>query len=83
MAQYCRYCEEAFRDHLTPCLYCRWSHKYMDRDQAKRTNKCKHFQLNPVDALRENVKGYQPTGRKIVQFGGMGKQVTLEEVMQE
>jgi len=81
LAQYCRYCEYAFKDHQSPCVYCAERGRFINRKQAKNTNNCKHFCLNPVDALRENVKGYQPTGRKIVQFGGLGKQITLEEVM--
>lgn len=81
MAQYCRYCEHAFREHVKPCVYCRMKMKYIDREQAKRTNNCKFFKENKIDALRENPKGYQPTGKKIVQFGGLGKQVTMEEVM--
>jgi len=81
MAQYCRYCE-----HVSTGAFackCRKTGKYMHRTDMKHTNRCKHFQLNPVDALRENVKGYRPTGKKIVQYGGLGKQVTLKEIMEE
>ena len=92
MAQYCRYCEHAYRvcDHSyeglpekrnDSAVYCYERMRFISREQAKQTNNCKHFQLNPVDALRENVKGYQPTGKKIVQFGGLGKQITLDEII--
>lgn len=82
MAKYCRYYENAYRDRCTGGVGCSAKGKFVTRKQAKKTNDCADFQLNPVDALRENVKGYQPTGRKIVQFGGLGKQITLEEVME-
>lgn len=83
MAQYCRYCEYAYKgDPYKTGINCEMRHKYITRKHAKQTNNCADFQLNPVDTLRENTKGYQPTGRKIVQFGGLGKQITLEEVME-
>lgn len=32
----------------------------MKYDSCKRVNKCKHFELNPIDALRENPNEYNP-----------------------
>lgn len=32
---------------------------YTDK-QICRTNKCKDFSFNPIDALGKNAKGYQP-----------------------
>jgi len=79
MAQYCRYCEYANKNQWT-CT-CSKKQIMMTKVEMKRTNKCKYFKLNKVDVLRENVKGYRPTGRKIVQFGGMGVQVKLEDII--
>ena len=79
MTQYCRYCERANRkDGIYSCAN---TGEILHRVKMKHTNKCKEFQYNPVDALRENVKGHKPTGRKIVQFGGMGVQITLKDVI--
>ena len=79
MAQYCRYCDYAFKGPwVCHCLYSGDVH--LTRTQVKHTNNCKHFKLNPVDVLRENPKGYRPNGKKIVQHGGLGKQVKMEEI---
>lgn len=80
MTQYCRYCEHAYRSQFV--IACEKTEKYMTRLKAKHTNKCPHFQYNPVDVLRENVKGYKPTGRKIVQYGGLGEQITMKELLE-
>lgn len=79
MAQYCRYCE--FVDVKFGIHTCRKTGEIIHRPVMKHTNSCKQFKLNPVDALRENVKGYRPTGKKIVQFGGLGEQVRMEEII--
>ena len=79
MAQYCRYCEFAEK-HRFICK-CSKTGKYMYVPEMKHTNQCKHFQLNPIDVLRENVKGYRPTGKKIVQFGGLGEQIKMEDII--
>lgn len=34
--------------------------KYLKYDSCKRPNKCKSFELNPIDALWENPKEYRP-----------------------
>ena len=81
MTKYCRYCDHMLCGRNQKFGLCRKKHEYKERDGLKHTNNCKDFQFNPVDALRENVKGYRPTGRKIEQYGGLGKQVTLEEII--
>ena len=84
MAQYCRYC-----DHLRLLGYaklgeikCLAHQASITEKQAKHTNECKQFELNQVDALRQNTKGYKPTGIRIVQYGGLGKQIRIEDVME-
>ena len=79
MAQYCRYCE--FAEKHSHVFKCRKTGKYMYKPDMKHTNRCKEFKLNPVDVMRENVKGYKPTGRQIVQFGGLGEQIKLEDII--
>ena len=82
MAQYCRYCEYAYKgDPYKPGIQCEMRNKYITLKHAKQTNKCTDCRLNPIDVLRKNANGYKPTGRKIVQFGGLGKQVTIAEVL--
>ena len=57
MTQYCRYC--------TYCCYgdAVWCEKHqatLSERYAKGTNKCKDFELNPIDAFHENERGYVP-----------------------
>ena len=80
MTQYCRYCQ--YVDVKYGIHSCAKTGEILHRPKMKHTNQCREFKHNPVDALRENVKGYRPTGKKIVQFGGMGEQITLEEVIE-
>ena len=80
MAQYFRYCEHV--DVKFGIHTCRKTGKIIHRPDMKHTNRCKLFKLNPIDALRENLKGYRPTGRKIVQFGGLGRQVKMSEILE-
>ena len=77
MAQYCRYCAWA-RGIDENIIRCSKREVEFTGKQAKHTNTCELFALNPIDALRENVKGYRPTGIRIVQFGGMGEQLEME-----
>lgn len=65
MAQYCRYCSHCI---YGDSVYCDEKGTTMSFEQAKRTNKCKHFELNTIDALYENVEGYKP--RKHKKFKG-------------
>ena len=78
MTQYCRYCQ--FVNVNFGCYRCQKSGKNLYRPGMKHTNRCKDFQYNPVDVLRENTRSHKPTGRKITQFGGLGEQIKMEEL---
>jgi len=56
--------------------YCSRFKTTFSDNKIKRTNKCKHFDLNPIDALGENPNEYKPTIKKKPiegQIGGLGK----------
>ena len=57
MKQYCRYCV-----YLTcgDSCYCYIKKKCLSYDVCKRANKCKNFELNPIDAFGENPNEYKP-----------------------
>jgi hypothetical protein len=57
MAQYCRYCSWFVTGNGD---YCTKEERELSSTYAKRTNQCKNFSLNPIDAYGENEKGYQP-----------------------
>lgn len=57
MAQYCRYCGDCV---VGDVVYCEAYEKEMTEKKAKRANKCRAFNLNPVDAFGENKRGYVP-----------------------
>lgn len=57
MAQYCRYCSSLSYGDVP---YCCKREKVLSFDYVKRTNNCKEFQLNVMDALGENLNGYRP-----------------------
>lgn len=57
MAQYCRYCANLV---YGDSCYCEVKHKCVNYDRCKRPNKCKDFELNPIDVLGENPKEYKP-----------------------
>ncbi len=57
MTQYCRYCNNFVTGNGS---YCELYEKEMSDESAKRTNKCKGFEFNPMDAFAENLNGYQP-----------------------
>ena len=77
MAQYCRYCAWAYgvEDGV---LWCEKRDQTFTAKQAKHTNTCEQYALNAIDALRENAKGYKPTGIRIIQFGGLGEQIEMD-----
>ena len=77
MAQYCRYCAWAYNVD-EGLLHCEKRNFEMTAKQAKHSNACGKFALNEIDALRENEKGYRPTGIRIAPFGGLGEQVEME-----
>ena len=57
MAQYCRYCSHLVYGDVCFCEKKRWVKSY---NSCKKPNKCKDFELNPIDALGENQKDYKP-----------------------
>lgn len=57
MAQYCRYCAYMV---CGDANYCTEKQYTKTDEQIKRSNKCKEFLLNPIDALYENTEGYKP-----------------------
>ena len=79
MAQYCRYCEHLYNE--MNGYYCAERERYMSEKSIRHSNTCDRFQLNRIDAMRLNQIGYKPTGRMIMEFGGLGKQVRMEEFL--
>ena len=57
MKQYCRYCANLV---YGDSCYCEIKKKCLNYNSCKRQNKCKSFEFNPIDALRENTKEYKP-----------------------
>ena len=57
MKQYCRYCAHLVYGDSCYCEKKRWVKSY---NSCKQPNKCKEFELNPIDALCENPKEYKP-----------------------
>lgn len=67
MTQYCRYCSWFCTGNGN---YCEVKKTSPTDEQAKRANKCKEFDLNPIDAYGENEKGYTPRTKKEKQYDG-------------
>lgn len=61
MTQYCRYCANMVCGDANYCT--EYKECYTD-EKICRSNKCKKFALNPIDALQLNEKGYQPRKQK-------------------
>ena len=61
MAQYCRYCTFM---HCGDANWCEKKNTTFTDKQICRTNKCKFFDLNPIDALGVNLEGYSPRKQK-------------------
>ena len=77
MAQYCRYCSWFVAGNGEYCEAKEWepTEKY-----AKSPNRCKLFELNPIDAYGENLDGYKPRDPK-KQKKPDGKQIRMEEIL--
>lgn len=73
MKQYCRYCSNMV---CGDANYCTAKKKCFSDNYIKSTNDCKDFDLNPIDALGENEKGYQSKEPKQEQCDG---QISLFE----
>lgn len=56
MAQYCRYCAHMVCGDFN---FCREKHRSFSDSQICKTNTCKRFELNPIDALGTGCI-YQP-----------------------
>ena len=74
MAQYCRYCSWFVTGNGN---YCEKKCFEPSNSYAKSTNRCKDFDLNPIDAYGESPNGYQP--RKPKQKDG--DQIRMEELL--
>ena len=57
MNQYCRYCSHMYCGNGN---YCEVNECTFSDSVIKHTNKCRCFDFLPIDALRENEKGYRP-----------------------
>lgn len=75
MKQYCRYCAGLVAGNGT---YCTKKNKEMSDSAAKHTNKCKDFELNPIDAFGE-TDGYKPRKERRSKLTD-GTQLTIGEV---
>ena len=71
MAQYCRYC---FNMVCGDVNYCSLKQRIYTDEQICRTNTCKDFELNPIDALGVNDKGYKPREH----IKPVGEQIKIE-----
>lgn len=71
MAQYCRYCSWFVTGNGN---YCEKKRTEPTDVQAKRTNRCMDFELNPIDAFGENPDGYRPREKR----KKMGEQTRME-----
>lgn len=61
MAQYCRYCAYFVTGNGN---YCEVKHTEPTDRYAKSPNRCREFELNPIDAYGENPKPYTPRAAK-------------------
>lgn len=71
MAQYCGYCAWFVTGNGN---YCEIKKTEPSDGYAKRPNRCKEFELNPIDAYGENKEGYHPRKPKV----NDGQQIRME-----
>ena len=67
MKQYCRYCGYLVTGNG---IWCSRQEREVSEAVAKSTNRCHDFAYNPIDAFRENKKGYIPRAPKKKQCDG-------------
>ena len=77
MAQYCRYCENMV---CGDSNYCTVREECFSDEYVKRVNKCKDFDLNEIDALGENERGYIPRKGKEKQDEQCAGQMSLADM---
>lgn len=76
MKKYCRYCEHMI---CGDANYCSMLKATFSMSRIKRVNECPLFELNEMDALAENEKGYIPRQpKKIFDKGDSKNQLKLE-----
>lgn len=79
MAQYCRYCSALVVGDIP---YCTKKKKQIKETNAKTTNYCPHYDLNPIDAFGENEKGYQPRNPKTTPVQQCDGQMDISEFLE-
>lgn len=77
MAQYCRYCANMV---CGDSNYCTVREECFSDEYVKRVNKCKDFDLNEIDALGENERGYIPRKGKEKQDEQCAGQMSLADM---
>lgn len=60
--------------------YCSEKRRCYSDEHIKHTNRCKQFELNPIDAMRINEKCYRSQPKRPKPDG---IQITLEEILNE
>lgn len=75
MAQYCRYCTHMVCGDANWCTLKNFT--FTDKEIC-RTNKCREFELNTIDALGINKDGYKPKERTIKEDNQIKMEVTEE-----
>lgn len=74
VAHYCRYCNNFVTGNGN---YCEVRNTEPTDQYAKNPNRCKFFELNPIDAYRMNEKGYKPRKPR----RNDGNQITIEDIL--
>ena len=77
MKQYCRYCAYMVCGDWN---YCEVNKVTYSDEKIKRANKCKQFELNPIDALGENPNGYKPRKQKMPVESLPYEQITFPQI---
>lgn len=61
MKQYCRYCANLV---YGDSCYCEKKKGCKSESSCKRPNRCRDFELNPIDAFGENPNEYKPREKR-------------------
>ena len=76
MTQYCRYCAWFVCGNGE---YCEKKDLEPSERYAKSPNRCKEFELNPIDAYGENKEGYRPIEKRKKSFAE-ANQIRMEGI---